>query len=289
MRKLLNTKKIGHSGTLDPMAEGVLPVFVGAATKAVDFCPNTDKEYRAAFKFGQITDTQDITGRVLQEFPNCYVPRPRIDKAIKRFTGEIRQIPPMYSAVKVNGKRLYNYARKGLEVERTFRKATIHEIDIEEYGDNKGIMRVACSKGTYIRTLIHDLGLELGFGAVMFGLQRTISNGFTLEDCHTLETLRAVYARNPEKLAELLMPLDTLFKNYPIADLDEEQTHLFKNGAVLNADLVRFERVYDGIYRINDHNGRILALGKIERDHSISIIQRFNYTNEQQPKPPESE
>jgi tRNA pseudouridine55 synthase len=279
MRRLLGTKKIGHSGTLDPMAEGVLPVFAGAATKAVDFTPETDKEYRAEFRLGIITDTQDITGRILDERTNCYVPRPRIEKSIKRFIGEIEQLPPMYSAVKVNGKRLYNLARKGVEVERETRKVTIHSIELEEYGSSEGIIKVSCSKGTYIRTLIHDLGQELGFGATMTALQRTVSNGFTLEDCYTLETLRAVYERSPDKLAELMKPIDTLFTAYPKANLDERQTALFKNGAVLNADLVRLERVYDGIYSLFDNNQRIIALGKIERDHSIQILQRFNYND----------
>jgi tRNA pseudouridine55 synthase len=283
MRRLMNTKKIGHSGTLDPMAEGVLPVFAGAATKAVDFCPDTDKEYRAAFKIGYTTDTQDSTGRILSEAGKCFVPRPRIEKAVKRFIGEIEQIPPMYSAVKVDGKRLYQLARKGIEVERKSRKITVHEIKLEEYdsGSGEGVLRVACSKGTYIRTLIHDMGQELAFGAVMTALQRSMSNGFTLDDCHTLDTLRSVYARNPEHLTELMTPIDRLFSDYPRADLDETQTRLFSNGVVLNADLVRVDKVYDGLYSLFDCNGRMVALAQIARDHSISIVQRFHYGQEQ--------
>jgi tRNA pseudouridine55 synthase len=279
MRRLLNTKKIGHSGTLDPMAEGVLPTFVGAATKAVDYCPDTLKEYRAAFKFGITTDTQDSTGTVLTDM-SCFVPRSRLVAVMERYRGEIEQIPPMFSAVKVDGKRLYESARKGEVVERKPRKVTIHSLELEQYSEqhanNEGIFRVSCSKGTYIRTLIHDIGQELGFGAIMTALQRTNSNGFTLEHCYTLEQLREVHAVNPQKLEEYLIPLESLF-GYPKAHLDEYQMQLFRNGVVLNADLVRFDCVYDGTYSLCDSSGRIVALGAIERDHSISILQRFSY------------
>ena len=282
MRKLFNTKKIGHSGTLDPIAEGVLPVFVGAATKAVDYCPVHDKEYRAAFKIGLTTDTQDITGRVLTEVPSatpCYVPLPRLKEAVNRFVGEIEQVPPMYSAIKVGGKKLYELARKGQEVERQSRKITVHSIDIEEFNGNEGVLKVHCSKGTYIRTIIHDIGQELGFGAVMTALQRTKSNGFTLDDCYTLEHLREVHEQNSENLSALLSPIGELFDNvYPKASLNEHQTQLFRNGVVLNADLVKFDKVYDGLYSLYDCNNRIAGLAKIERDHSVKILQRFNYS-----------
>ncbi|MCL2071114.1 MAG: tRNA pseudouridine(55) synthase TruB [Oscillospiraceae bacterium] len=279
MRRLLNTKKIGHTGTLDPLAEGVLPIFAGAATKAVDYCPDTDKEYRAAFKIGLTTDTQDISGEVLTQVPvdtRCYVPQTRIERAIQKYIGEIEQIPPMYSAVKVNGRRLYDIARKGGEVEREARTISVHSIEIEHYGNLEGVLKINCSKGTYIRTLIHDIGQDLGFGAVMTGLQRTKSNGFTLDDCHTLEILREAYAENPDSVAKFLKPLGSLF-DYPKAYLDAVQTRLFKNGIVLNADLVRYDKVYDGTYSLYDNENRIIALAKIEKDHSISIHQRFKY------------
>jgi tRNA pseudouridine55 synthase len=284
MRKLLHTKKIGHTGTLDPCAEGVLPIFAGAATKAVDFTPDTGKEYRAAFKIGLTTDTQDITGRILSEASPCYVPQPRIDKAITRFIGEIEQIPPMYSAVKMGGKRLYQLARKGIEVDRNPRKITVESFELEQYDDirGEGVVKIACSKGTYIRTLIHDLGQELGFGAVMTGLQRTKSNGFSIDECYCLDTLRNLYQEDPDKLFALLSPISILFEHYPKAFLDQKQTGLFNNGATLNADLVRLEKVYDGQYAVFDDGQRLVALGKIERDHTISIIQRFNYANAKQ-------
>jgi tRNA pseudouridine55 synthase len=280
MRRLLNTRKIGHSGTLDPMAEGVLPTFVGAATKAVDFCPDGDKEYRAAFRLGLTADTQDISGKILTQVP-AFVSRKRLGEAAKNYIGEIEQIPPMYSAVKIGGKKLYELARKGAkdeDVKREARKITIHALQIESYDEESaaGVIRVSCSKGTYIRTLIHDIGQELGFGAVMTALQRTRSNGFTLDDCHALEKLRAIYASNPQGLERLLLPLERLF-NYPKAVLDEHQTALFRNGVTLNADYVRLERVYGGIYSLYDAFGRIAALAKIEQDHSFTILQRFVY------------
>jgi len=279
MRRLFNTKKIGHSGTLDPMAEGVLPVFIGAATKAIDFLPDTSKEYRAAFKFGVTTDTQDISGMVLSDNTPCYVPVTRLREVMERFKGEIEQIPPMYSAVKVNGRRLYDMARKGEVADRAPRKVTIKVLEVEEYNQTaaEGVFLVSCSKGTYIRTIIHDIGQELGFGGVMTALQRTDSNGFKLENCYNLNHLRNLYEQDPELLYKLLTPLESLFANYPKAYLDEKQTKMFKNGAVLDADLIKFDKIYDGVYAVMDSNGRIAALANIERDHSLTTIQRFNY------------
>jgi tRNA pseudouridine55 synthase len=264
------------------MAEGVLPTFVGAATKAVDFCPNHDKEYRAAFRLGLTTDTQDISGAVLTEMPSCISGRRFREVAVK-YTGAVSQIPPMYSAVRVGGKRLYELARKGVkddDVKREARTITVHSLTVESYDEDKqsGLIRVSCSKGTYIRTLIHDIGSELGCGAVMTALQRTRSNGFSLNDCHSLESLREMYANAPEKLQSLLLPLDRLF-SYPKALLDSEQTQLFRNGVTLNADFVRLERVYDGTYSVYDVSGRIVALARIQPDHSVAALQRFNYND----------
>ncbi|MCL1789045.1 MAG: tRNA pseudouridine(55) synthase TruB [Oscillospiraceae bacterium] len=279
MRRLLNTKKIGHSGTLDPIAEGVLPVFVGAATKAVDYCPDTDKEYRAAFRIGMTTDTQDISGHELSKV-NANIPDSvllsRLKEAVKKHIGETEQLPPMYSAVKVKGKRLYDLARKGIEVDRTPRKITVHSLEIEQYTGLEGMMKISCSKGTYVRTLIHDIGQDVGFGAVMTGLQRTKSNGFTLDDCYTLEKLREVYAKNPAELETFLKPFDMLF-DYPKGYLDERQTELYRNGVVLNADLVKFQKIYDGLYSLYDSDNKIVALAKIGGDHSLKMEQRFHY------------
>jgi tRNA pseudouridine55 synthase len=275
LRKLFKTRKIGHGGTLDPMAEGVLPIFLGAATRAVDFQIDNDKEYVAGFRFGVTTNTQDITGQILT-VSDRYVSRNKMI-FVERYVGEIEQIPPMYSAVQVDGKRLYELARKGEEVERKPRKTTIHSIKVEHYADNEGIMRVSCSKGTYIRTLIHDIGQDFGAGAIMTSLTRTKSGVFTLADCHKLDDLREFAVREgTEALRGLLKPMDKLFMSYPEANLDERQTALFSNGVVLDAARIRFERIYNGIYRLYNHEKVLLALAQIAEDHSLKILQRFS-------------
>ena len=275
-RKFLHTRRIGHGGTLDPMATGVLPLFVGNATKAVDFAPDNDKEYVAGFRFGLTTDTEDITGKVLTT-SNEYISRNKMI-FIERIKGELQQIPPMFSAVQVNGERLYDIARRGEEVERKARTVTIHSIKIEEYRDNCGIMRVSCSKGTYIRTLIHDIGQQFGCGAVLTSLVRTKSGPFTLDMCHELTNLVEA-AGDPQRgsiyLNTLLMPLSALFKDYPKAYLTEQQSVLFSNGVVLAADRIRFERVYDGIYAVHNADNRLVALAKIAPDHEFAVLQRF--------------
>ncbi|MCL2637151.1 MAG: tRNA pseudouridine(55) synthase TruB [Oscillospiraceae bacterium] len=274
MRKLFKTRKVGHGGTLDPMAEGVLPIFLGNATRAVDFQIDNDKEYVAGFRFGVTTNTQDITGEITS-VSDEYISRNKMI-FIERKTGEIEQIPPMFSAVQVDGKRLYELARKGEEIERKPRKTTIHSIKIESYADNEGIMRVNCSKGTYIRTLIHDIGQEFGAGAIMTSLVRTKSGVFTLDDCHKIDDLRALAAKEGSVvLRDLLLPVDKLFEAYPRARLDEAQTELFKNGATLAADRIRFERIYSGVYRVYNFEKTLIALAQIAEDHSLKILQRF--------------
>ena len=275
IRRLFATKKVGHGGTLDPMAEGVLPVFVGSATKAVDFCPDTDKEYRAWFRFGLTTDTQDITGRVLTT-DNSYVSRNKMYLLEKTFKGELMQIPPMFSAVSVDGKRLYELAREGREIERQPRPIVIHDLKIEDYKDNQGVMLVKCSRGTYIRTLIHDMGQFIGTGAVMTGLVRTKSGCFTLNDCHRLSEIEAIAEQSPQKLEEMLMPMESVFEGMPKAHLDEKQTRLFRNGATLDADRVLFDKIYDRGYYIEGSDGVMLGLGKITDSHELEVIQRFN-------------
>lgn len=274
MRRICGTKKIGHGGTLDPMAEGVLPIFVGNATKAVDFCPDSTKEYKAGFRFGITTDTQDITGKVLTQNDE-YVSRNKMYIIESKFTGNIMQTPPMYSAVQVGGKRLYDLAREGIEVEREARPITIYKLNIDSYDNNQGIMTVRCSKGTYIRTLIHDIGQELGVGAVMTGLQRTKSGVFTLKDCHTLDELKALAEKGSENIEKLLMPISKLYEETPKAFLDEIQTRMFKNGITLDANRVKFERIYGGEYGIVSNDGKLLALGHISPEHDLAVNQRF--------------
>lgn len=272
VRRIFGTKKVGHGGTLDPMAEGVLPIFIGNATKAADFCPDNTKQYLAGFKFGITTDTQDITGNVLSQV-NTYVSRNKMIMIERMFTGELMQVPPMYSAVKVNGQKLYELARKGQVIDRKARHITVYELKIKEYEDNEGQMLVTCSKGTYIRTLIHDIGEKLGVGAVMTRLVRTRSGSFTLDDSYFLSDLEG---KSPGELQALLMPLEKLYEQLPKAHLDAEQTRLFKNGARLDADRIRFDTIYDMGYYIEDCDGVFLGLGKIDTDHSLKVERRFN-------------
>ena len=272
VRRIFDTQKAGHGGTLDPMAEGVLPIFLGNATKAVDFCPDNTKQYLAGFQFGISTDTQDITGKVLSTDPR-YVSRNKMILIERWFKGEMMQTPPMYSAVKVDGQRLYDLARQGKEVERKPRPLTRYNLKVQKYEDNVGEMLVTCSKGTYIRTLIHDIGEKMETGAVMTSLVRTRSGRFKLEDCHKLGDL---VGKPPEELQKLLMPLEKLYETLPKAHLDAEQTRLFRNGAVLDADRVRFDTIQDKGYYIEGSDGVFLGLGKIGSEHKLEVLRRFN-------------
>ncbi len=275
VRKLCGTKKVGHGGTLDPMAEGVLPVFVGAATKAVDYCPDSTKEYRAKLLFGVTTDTQDVTGKVLSR-SDIQVGRNMQYVLERKFQGNLLQTPPMYSAVQVGGKRLYELARQGVEVEREPRPVTIHSLKFEEFGDNKATLLVSCSKGTYIRTLIHDMGAETGAGAVMTELVRTRSGNFGLRDCCRLSEVREAYEKGGEEAVEaLLIPLEHLYKGLPRAVLDDVQTRMFRNGVMLDARRVSLDREYDGVYRIIGSGGELLALGEVPKEGDLRVIQRF--------------
>ena len=272
VRRIFGNVKAGHGGTLDPMAEGVLPIFLGDATKAVDFCPDNTKQYLAGFRFGLTTDTQDITGSVLTT-DDRYVSRNKMILIERWFKGEMLQTPPMYSAVKVDGQRLYDLARQGKEVERKPRPITVYSLKIQQYEDNVGEMLVTCSKGTYIRTLIHDIGQRMETGAVMTSLVRTRSGRFKLDDCHRLSELEG---KPPEELEKLLMPLEKLYETLPKAHLDKEQTRLFRNGAVLDADRVRFDTIQDKGYYIEGSDGVFLGLGKIGLEHKLEVLRRFN-------------
>lgn len=208
LRGILHEKRVGHAGTLDPMATGVLPVFVGQATKAVSFAENGRKVYETVLQLGRVTDTQDTTGETLEERA-VTVTADDVRAALPRFLGEIEQIPPMYSAIKVNGQKLYDLARQGKEVARKPRRITIYDLALtEELGNGQYALRVECSKGTYIRTLCHDLGQALGCGGCMAALRRTEASGFGIGEAVTLEDA----AREGEAL---LRPLDSLFRAYP--------------------------------------------------------------------------
>lgn len=286
MRRICGTKKVGHGGTLDPMAEGVLPIFVGNATKAVDFCPDEGKEYRAEMQFGITTDTQDITGTVTD---TCSTPVSRNMEYMlaSKFLGEQLQTPPMYSAVQVNGQRLYDLARQGIEVERTPRKITVHSIKFERFENNEATALISCSKGTYIRTLIHDMGQLAGTGAVMTSLVRTRSGIFTERDCYKLDEIERIRNEQGEAgIEKLMMSVDMLFAGLPKAWLDERQTRMFKNGIVLDAARIKLDKVYTGSYAVLDCFGALLALASIGTDGDLVVAQRFRQDAEESAEKP---
>ena len=240
VRKLLKTKKVGHSGTLDPEVDGVLPICVGKATKVVENLHEANKVYQGEITLGFSTETEDAHGQVVSTTP---IVSPfliqEIDEKMQNFIGEITQIPPMYSAVKVNGKRLYEYARAGEEVERPVRKAMIYDFRrISEPVYNEGSktqswkFEVSCSKGTYVRTLSVDLGRALGVEAHMSLLTRVKSGPFQTEDCITLQELNELAQK--DKAQEALKPVDLVFKDYPRMDLTQDEFIRFKNGAILS-------------------------------------------------------
>lgn len=237
-RRLSGVKKVGHTGTLDPMAEGVLPVCIGNATKAADMLTASDKGYRAQLVLGMTTDTQDAEGEILSEC-GVFLGKEEIEKAIKSFEGEIEQIPPMYSAIKVGGKKLYELAREGIEIERKPRKVTIKSINISEIDmENYTVtVDVLCSKGTYIRSLCEDIGMKLGVGAYMNTLVRTRSGMFTLDQCKKVEELRDLKEKG--ELEKVLIPTSELFSDYPKIVLNKKQSELAQNGVkIIYQDLV---------------------------------------------------
>ena len=262
LRGIFHEKRVGHAGTLDPMATGVLPVFVGQATKAVSFAESGEKEYLARLRLGLTTDTQDTTGTVLSELP-VTVTEEDLRAVLPRFTGEIEQIPPMYSAVKVQGRKLYELARKGAEVERKPRAVTIFALELlGQTGKNEYALCVRCSKGTYIRTLCHDIGAVLGCGGAMSALERTMAAGFTLSEAVTLEQVQA-------QKESLLRPTDSLFRSYGayhIADAETERR--CRCGNPIRSD------VENGIYRIYGMDGSFLALSRAE-DGVLTAIRNF--------------
>lgn len=273
-RKLTSQKKIGHTGTLDPNATGVLPLLLGNATKAQDIIPNHDKEYVAGFKLGLTSDTLDIWGEIKSEVKS-EVTLSELEKVLKHFRGEIEQIPPMYSAVSVDGKRLYDLARKGIEVERKPRKITVYELELLDFDENNqsGVLKVFCSKGTYIRTLIDDIGNELGIGAVMTSLDRTKACGFLKEQCLPLEKLKKL---SPAEIEEKLISTENLFVSFPELMVSEAQAKRFSNGGALDisrTSLRSAENIEGNIYRIK-YNDKFFGLG-IVKNENIKIYKHF--------------
>ena len=262
LRRVFNTRRIGHGGTLDPMATGVLPVFVGRATRGVEFFEHAEKCYETVLKPGITTDTEDITGTVLTE-RDAFVTGEMLEAVLPRFRGEIMQVPPMYSALKVNGQKLYELARKGKEVERKPRPITIHELEFLGM-DAEGIrLRIRCSKGTYIRTLCKDIGEALGCGGCMAALRRVQAGEYTIDEAVPLEEL--LESENPEAY---LRPVDSMFRNYPEAVLTPKQEARCRNGNTFSVNLP------DGTYRVYAQNGEFLALSQVT-DGVMSTIKSF--------------
>ena len=262
LRGVFETRRIGHGGTLDPMATGVLPVFVGRATRGVEFFEHADKTYEAVLRLGITTDTEDIWGNVLEEKP-VSVTQSDILAVLPAFRGEIQQVPPMYSAIKINGQKLCNLARKGREVERPARTITIHTLDFLGMEENKIRLRIHCSKGTYIRTLCKDIGAALGCGGCMESLRRISAGSYTIEDAIPLADV--VADENPGRF---LRNVDTLFLQHPAVTLTEKQTLRCRNGNSFSIDLP------DGTYRAYGKDGAFLMLAKVESG-TMSTIKSF--------------
>lgn len=268
-RRLLNIKKVGHTGTLDPDASGVLPVCIGRGTKAADMLTASDKAYRAQFILGMTTDTLDASGEILTEQP-VDVTEEQIKEAINEFIGEIYQIPPMFSAIKKDGKKLYELAREGITIEREKRKVTIFdikicEIDMENYAIT---IEVFCSKGTYIRTLCEDIGMKLGVGAYMNTLVRIKSANFTLEESYTPEELLKM--KQDGTLETAIIPVDKLFYDYEKVVLDE-----FLSGKAKNGIAIRKKGLSEGnLYRVYDNNREFLCIS-VYRDGALYLKKAF--------------
>lgn len=273
VRRICGEKKCGHTGTLDPMATGVLTVMLGGATRFIELLPSHNKAYRASFRLGTITDTLDITGKIL-ETREVSVTAEEVKEKLKAFIGDISQLPPMYSAVSVNGQRLYDLARQGIEVERKSRQVTVFSIDVlsenEETGEYE--IQVECSSGTYIRTLISDLGEALGCGAVMTDLRRTKANGFEIRNAVTLEQLEE--AVNGGKISDLLIPVDRALEEYPVIKISEAQAKRFRNGGELSLERLRYPRML-GYFRVYDPDGNFIGIGEIGQKDCLEIKRVF--------------
>ena len=265
LKGILHQRRIGHSGTLDPMATGLLVVFVGRATRAVEFAEGHDKRYIAGLRLGITTDTQDITGRVL-EAKDVTVTREELEQALVGFRGEIQQIPPMYSAIKQNGRRLYDIARKGGEVERKPRAITIHDLRVIDGQEGDWLLDVRCSKGTYVRTLCHDLGRALGCGGCMSSLRRVEAGQFSVDQAVTLSQVQQM--ADAGRVEELLLPVDRLFQAYPRCTASASQEKKIRCGNQVKTGLA------GGDYRVYTESGEFLMLGRVE-DGIMKTVKSF--------------
>jgi len=276
LRGILHMKRLGHTGTLDPMATGVLPILVGTATKACDILPNQDKTYQATVVFGKATDTLDIWGKPLQDYPEQHVTEAALRAILPEFLGDITQLPPMYSAVSVNGKRLYELARKGETVERPTRTVHIDAITLDAFDETQqtATLTISCGKGTYIRTLLSDIGQRLGGDAVMTALTRTAACGYPLQECLTFEQVAAAMADGT--LEEHLLPTDSLFSSYPKLRLNAAQERMFCNGVKLDLNRLRNLQPDQDIYTVYGATGTFLGTALADRtQQKLRIGKRF--------------
>ena len=262
LRRVFQTRRIGHGGTLDPMATGVLPVFVGRGTRGVEFFEHADKTYEAVLQLGLTTDTEDTSGNVLEQ-REVHISETQLHEILSQFRGKIMQVPPMYSALKVGGQKLVDLARKGKTVERQPREIEIFELTLLEFTGTTARLRVKCSKGTYIRTLCKDIGEALGCGGCMAELRRVQAGEYTIDEAVPLQVLLET-----DKPEEYLRPVDSMFRQYPEATLSANQEKRCRNG---NSFSVAMEA---GIYRAYSKTGEFLMLAKVE-DGVMSTIKSF--------------
>lgn len=265
LRGRFHEKRVGHGGTLDPMATGVLPIFLGRATRAVTFASESEKEYQFGLKLGVVTNTQDVTGEIVRQTPFIGTAEDLL-AVLPKFRGDIQQVPPMYSAIKIGGQKLYQIARRGGEVERPARPVTIHELELlGQSGPADYTLRIRCSKGTYVRTLCHDIGQALGCGGCMSSLRRTMAAGFTLDDAVTLDRVQ-------QEGEALLAPLDSLFRQHPAYRIQHPRVDaLCRNG---NPFTVRQE-LPEGVYRVYGLEGEFLCLSRLEGGVMTSLKNFF--------------
>ena len=266
LRRVFNTRRIGHGGTLDPMATGVLPVFVGRATRGVEFFEHAEKTYETVLRFGLTTDTEDTTGKTITE-QEVSLTEEEVLAVLPRFRGDILQVPPMYSALKVNGPKLYDLARKGRDVERQPRPITIHELELLSFDGQNARLRVRCSKGTYIRTLCKDIGEALGCGGCMAELRRVQAGEYTLEGSVPLRQLLDI-SEAGEDVEHFLRPVDSMFASVPKMTLTEANARRVRNGNHFNCHAA------PGRYRVYSPEGEFLALCQWE-DGVMSTIKSF--------------
>ncbi len=276
MRGICRERHIGHAGTLDPMATGVLPILLGCATKAQDLLPDSRKIYKACFRLGMTTDTLDIYGKVLSEKAVC-ITRTEMESVLEHFRGNIMQKPPMYSAKYKNGVRLYDLARQGIEVEREACPITIFRLNLDTFDETRaeGSLTVSCSKGTYIRSLIDDIGAALGCGAVMTNLCRISACGYDLQEAHTLQEIQSF--ADDGTLTSHIQPVDSVFRCYPYVKITERQSIRFRNGGGLDLDrlFVPMEFQVGGFYRVYGSDGTFLGLGVVDGEKNSLAVKKL--------------